>query len=68
MTWRIGAISAAQCLSIIEGISSGPDDFLMSSSQSCLNIPSVKSDISGKEGYEDSVIGTSVRFSSVNTE
>ena len=33
MTWRIGPIFAAQCLSIIEGIESGRDDFLMSSSQ-----------------------------------
>ena len=63
MTWRIGKICAAQCLSIIEGISSQLDDFLMSSSQSCLNIPSVENDISGIDGYKDSVIRTLVRFS-----
>ena len=34
MTWSIGVISTAQCLSTIDGISFGPGDLLVSSLQS----------------------------------
>ena len=68
MTWSIGAISAEHCLSTIDGISSGPGDLFVSSSQSNLKMPSVENDISGIDGYEDSAVGMSVRFSFVNTE
>ena len=70
MIWSIGAISAAQCLSTTDGISSGPGDLLVSSSLSNLKIPSVEIDMSGiGDGCEeDSTVGISVRFSFVNTE
>ena len=37
----------------------------MSSLQSSLKMPSVENDISGVDGYEDSAVGISVRFSFV---
>ena len=49
----------------IDRISSWPGDLFVSNLQSSLKMPSVENNISGIDGYEDSVVGMSVRFSFV---